>query len=157
MCNLTNQLITTSPDCMRSMGRAGHIFATVVSERVCMPKRTFAAVSEEQVEAYRRTTYSQNTNSATNAAERALVSYYESTTPSTSSNCMPYQQLSAASLNSLLERFYISCRTVDNEEYKSSSLRTLRQNLARAIRISHNTRFCLILSSIRAILCLTTN
>ena len=48
-----------------------------------------------------------------------------------------YEALSKVEMNKLLERFFLSCRLEDGSDYKASSMATMRQNLIRAIKLSH--------------------
>jgi hypothetical protein len=101
-----------------------------------MSKRKFVTVCNDDIYSHRCENFAKNTRYATSSAENALVTSYNMIPSSSSSSS--YEELSAHELNSLLERFYISCRTVDCKDYKAGSFRALRQSLARAIRTSHN-------------------
>lgn len=106
-----------------------------VSSRA-MPKRKFIPTpSEETIHAYREKQHSKRTNYSTVSAENALREYYGSLPQSSSSP--DYRELSASNMNKLLEKFYLSCRTVSGEEYKASSLRAMSHSLCRAIKSSH--------------------
>jgi hypothetical protein len=99
-------------------------------------KRRFSIVSEKDVEANRCKKFAKSTVTSTHSVEHLLKSYYL-TLPGTSSP-QPYENLTKQEMNNLLERFFLSCRTEDGEDYKSSTLTTMRQNLIRAIKLSHN-------------------
>lgn len=100
------------------------------------PKRKFATVSASQLETYRHVHNAKRTEYCTKSAENGLREYYQSLPKSSSSKS--YDELTASELNNLLESYYVACRTGKDEQYKTSSLRTLRQNLRRAIRSTHN-------------------
>ena len=101
-----------------------------------LPKRRFSDVSPEEIEANRASKLAKRTVSATEGVQRLLKEYYENF-PMTSSS-PTYEELSASQLNSLLEGFYLACRTVKGEEFKTSPLITMRQNLIRALKKSLN-------------------
>jgi hypothetical protein len=98
-------------------------------------KRRFTEVSEDQLCHFREQHMAPKTVYATSSAESALKNFH--TSLSTSSTSPDYFHLNESSMNSLLEKFFISCRPSNAEDYKSSSLQNLRQNLIRAIRITH--------------------
>lgn len=99
-----------------------------------MSKRRFSHVSDEDIASSRAKQFAPNTNYNTNSAENSLREFYETLqNPSSSS----YETLSPSQLNDLLERFYLSVRTKDNNEFKSTTMRTLRHNLSRALKSSH--------------------
>jgi hypothetical protein len=100
-----------------------------------MSKRKFVSIDEDTVETYRTPKQAPKTLYANSSAENALIAFFNSTPCNSSS--VPFHKLDSTNLNSLLERFYISCRTVEGKQYKASSFRALRQSLCRSIRLSH--------------------
>jgi len=99
-------------------------------------KRKFATITDSQVAANRKAKVAKRTEFASKSSEKLLIEYYM-TLPS-GSDVIPYQQLNKVKMNDLLEKFYLCCRTVDDDDYKASSMRTMRHNISRAVMESHN-------------------
>lgn len=101
-----------------------------------MPKRKFLSPNQDIIANYRCTRHARNTLYATKTALNALQDFYDSLPRSSSSPS--YDELDEITMNSILEQFYVSCRTINGQENKISSFRAMRQNLRRSIKISHN-------------------
>lgn len=101
-----------------------------------MSKRKFVPVSDVDVDSFRKKTFAKATNHATASSLNSLITFHN-THAGTSQNSN-YSELNSSEMNTLLEKFYICSRTSDNQHYKASSLRTMRSNLSRAVKESHD-------------------
>jgi hypothetical protein len=101
-----------------------------------MSKRKFATVSQTDLELYRHPSFATKTVYATNSIQNQLKEYFH--TISGDNNSTAFDGLTKIEMNELLEKFYMACRTNDDSEYKSSSLTTMRQNLCRSLKQSHD-------------------
>jgi hypothetical protein len=100
-----------------------------------MTKRNFANITDQDVALNRQLQFAKNTTYSSVSSFNQLLEFHQSQ-PQTSTSSS-FVDLRAAEMNALLERFYLSCRTKKGEDYKATTLRTIRQNLRRCIRESH--------------------
>jgi integrase len=100
-----------------------------------MLKRKFREVSDAEVANSTSNSYSKNTHYATNETVNLLRQFY--TQQPATSNQPQFDNLTSDQMNSVLEKFYLSCKTRKDEDYKSTTWKTLRQNLRRALKESH--------------------
>jgi hypothetical protein len=100
-----------------------------------MPKRKFVAPADETLAKYREIQHAPATNYSTVSAENALREFYNQL-PCCSTASF-YNDLEAQEMNLILEKFYITCKTINERDYKASSLRAMRHSLNRAVRSSH--------------------
>lgn len=100
-----------------------------------MAKRPFPSITEEEIQLFREPSFAKKTVYATNAAESAIFNYYLSLT--VENNKSSFQKLTKSEMNDLLEKYYICSRTACGSEFKSTSLTTYRQNIARALKRTH--------------------
>jgi hypothetical protein len=85
-------------------------------------QRTFASCSSAQLSSYEKQSFAKKTEYAIAGAERIFKDFLKTKKIETIPTDKP-------TVNMLLKEFWPSLRTIKNEEYKASSLLTLRQNL----------------------------
>ena len=100
-----------------------------------MTKRRFAAITEDDLEANRHQKMAKSTMYGTSSVENTLKQYYSSEAGASSATI--YEELTKECLNKVLEKFFLACRMENGDEYKASTLTTMRQCLIRSIKTSH--------------------
>jgi hypothetical protein len=94
-------------------------------------------ISEESLAKKRHLQLAPSTAYAIASSSNHLREFYESTIPNSSSG-RTFDELSREELNLLLERFYTCCRTQSGENFKATSLRTMRLNISRYLKTTHS-------------------
>lgn len=100
-----------------------------------MTKRNFATITDQDVALNRQLLFAKSTTYSSVSAYNQILEFHDSQSQTSTSSS--FADLRAAEMNALLERFYLSCRTKTGEDYKATTMRTLRQNLRRCIKESH--------------------
>jgi hypothetical protein len=118
---------------VQQTGNQGYFFSDLWATRLHnMSKKRFHSITEDDLKENRVRKFAKTTTTATKSIESLLRNYHASLTTSSTSNC--YSSLSKEEMNCLLEKFYLACRNEKGEDYKASTLITMRQNMIRAIK-----------------------